>query len=120
MPKILIVDDDISITELIKTVVSMEGFEPTVVNDSMEAMEVATSFNPDVITLDIMMPELSGLELFALLRKDPKFSTTPIIFISAKTDVESRQKALQIGAKGFLTKPFRIDELLNIIRKSLA
>jgi DNA-binding response OmpR family regulator len=119
MPKILIVDDDITITELIKTVVRLEGFEPTVVNDSTRAMEAAHSVNPDVITLDIMMPKLSGLELCALLRQDPKFANTPILIISAKVDAASRQKALQAGAKEFITKPFRIDDLLTTIKNSL-
>ena len=116
MPKILIVDDDVPITELIKTVVSMEGFEPTVVNDSTQAIEVANLTNPDVITIDIMMPKLSGLELCALFHKDPKFSDIPVIFISAKVDNESKQKAIQAGAAGFITKPFRIDDLINTIK----
>jgi len=116
MPKILIVDDDAAITELIKTVVSMEGFESTIVNDSTQAIETANLINPDVIVLDIMMPDLSGLELCTLLHKDPKFANTPILFITAKIDVESRQKAIKAGAKGFLTKPFRIDDLLNALK----
>ena len=116
MPKILIVDDDVPITELIKTVVRMEGFEPTVVNDSTKAIEAANLTNPDVITMDIMMPNLSGLELCALFHKNPKFSDIPVLFISAKVDTESKQKAIQAGAKGFVTKPFRIDNLINALR----
>jgi len=120
MPKILIVDDDVTITELMKAVVSMEGFEPTIVNDSTHAIEVIHSVNPDVITLDIMMPKLSGLELCALIREDPKFANIPILIISAKVDLETRQKALQAGAKGFVTKPFRIDDLISTIKNSMA
>ena len=120
MPKILIVDDDVTITELMKAVVSMEGFEPTIVNDSTQAIEAVHLVNPDVITLDIMMPKLSGLELCALIRKDPKFASIPILIISAKVDLETRQKALQAGAKGFITKPFRIDDLINTIKNSMA
>ncbi len=120
MSKILIVDDDVTITELMKAVVSMEGFEPTIVNDSTQVIEVIHSVNPDVITLDIMMPKLSGLELCALIRKDPKFAGVPILIISAKVDLETRQKALQAGAKGFITKPFRIDDLINTIKNSMA
>ena len=120
MPKILIVDDDVTVTELMKAVVSMEGFEPTIVNDSTQAVEAVHAVNPDVITLDIMMPKLSGLELCALICEDPKFAGIPILIVSAKVDLETRQKALQAGAKGFITKPFRIDDLISAIRNSMA
>jgi len=120
MPKILIVDDDVTVTELMKAVVSMEGFEPTIVNDSTRAIEAVHSVNPDVITLDIMMPKLSGLQLCTLIREDPKFANIPILIISAKVDLETRQKAMQAGAKGFITKPFRIDDLINTIKNSMA
>ena len=63
MPKILIVDDDVTITELMKALVKMEGHEPTTVNDSLLAMEIAQVVKPDLITLDLMMPGLSGFEL---------------------------------------------------------
>src|SRR5260221_9981234 len=83
MPKILIVDDDITITELMKALVKMEGHEPTTVNDSLQAMEIAKSVSPDLITLDLMMPGLTGFELCKLLHEDPKFSNTPIVIVSA-------------------------------------
>jgi len=119
MPKILIVDDDPTITELIKSVVSLEGYESAIVNDSTLAMDAALSFSPDVITLDIMMPKLSGLELCELFHKEPKFENIPIVFISAKIDLESKQRALNAGAKGFIPKPFRIEVLLDTIKKLL-
>jgi CheY-like chemotaxis protein len=60
MPKILIVDDDVTITELMKALATMDGHEPTTVNDSLQAVEVANSVQPDLITLDLMMPGLTG------------------------------------------------------------
>jgi DNA-binding response OmpR family regulator len=116
MPKILIVDDDITITELMKALVKMEGHEPTTVNDSLQAMEIAKSVNPDLITLDLMMPGLTGFELCKLLHDDPKFSNTPIVIVSAKDDPESKEQAKQAGATGYLTKPFGLDEFLNKIK----
>ena len=116
MPKILIVDDDITITELMKALATMDGHEPTTVNDSLQAVEVANSVQPDLITLDLMMPGLTGFELCKLLHDDPKFSQTPIIIVSAKDDPESKEQAKQAGAIDYLTKPFGMDDFLKIIK----
>ena len=116
MPKILIVDDDITITELMKVLVTMEGHQPTTVNDSTKAMEVASSVNPDLITLDLMMPGLTGFELCELLHSDPKFKKIPIVIVSAKDDPESKAKALEAGATAYVTKPFASDELMGKIK----
>jgi len=116
MPKILVVDDDVSITELMKLLLKMEGHEPTTVNDSLQAMEIAKSVNPDLITLDLMMPGLTGFELCELLSKDHHFENTPIIIISAKDDLESKEKARQAGAKDYITKPFGTDVFLSTIK----
>lgn len=116
MPKILIVDDDFTITELMKSLVKMDGHEPTTVNDSLQAVEVANSVSPDLITLDLMMPGLNGFELCELLHKDPNFSSVPIIIVSAKDDQESKDKALAAGASDYITKPFGIDDFLNKIK----
>ena len=116
MTKILIVDDDITITELMKALVKMEGHEPTAVNDSLQAMEIAKSLNPDLITLDLMMPGLTGFELCKLLHDDPKFTNTPIVIVSAKDDSESMEQAKQAGATDYLTKPFGLDEFINKIK----
>src|SRR5215213_2662089 len=109
MPKILIVDDDITITELLKTLVKMEGHVPTAVNDSTKAMEIAGSVDPDLITLDLMMPGMTGFELCELLHQDPKFANIPIMIVSAKDDTASKERARQLGAKANLTKPFNVD-----------
>jgi len=116
MPKILIVDDDITITELLKALVKMEGHQPTTVNDSTKAIEVATSVHPDLITLDLMMPGLTGFELCELLHNDPRFANIPIVIISARDDRESKEKAIEMGAKDYITKPFGVDELMNKIK----
>ncbi len=117
MPKILIVDDDVTITELMKALVTMEGHQPTTVNDSLQAMEIANSVNPDLITLDLMMPGLTGFELCQILHDDPKFTNTPIVIISAKDDPESKEKALRAGAKDYITKPFGVDDFINKIKE---
>lgn len=115
MPKILIVDDDVTMTELIKALVKMEGHEPTVVNDSLQTMDVANTVNPDLITLDLMMPGLTGFEVCELLQKDPKLANIPIIIVSAKDDPASKEKAIALGAKDYISKPFGVDTFLEKI-----
>ena len=116
MPKILIVDDDVDITEFMKALVSMGGHQPTTVNDSTKAIEVANSMHPDLITLDLMMPGLNGFELCELLHNDPEFANIPIVIISARDDHESKEKALEAGAKDYITKPFGVDDLMHKIK----
>jgi DNA-binding response OmpR family regulator len=120
MAKILIVDDDALITGLMQSLVSIDRHEPFVVNDSTDAMNVAKSVNPDLITLDLMMPHLNGFDLCALLRADPQFARTPIIIISAKEDAQSRKMAFSMGATEYLNKPFNIDEFLHMIKRLTA
>jgi DNA-binding response OmpR family regulator len=120
MAKILIVDDDVLITTLMQSLVGIDKHEPFVVNDSTEAMSAAKSFQPNLITLDLMMPHLSGFDLCAMFRADPQFAQTPIVIISAKEDSESRHKALSLGASEYLNKPFNIDEFLGTLRRLTA
>jgi len=115
MAKILIVDDDVSATELIKKLLSLEGFETTAVNDSTKAIEVTGSIKPDLILLDLMMPDINGFELCEILQKDPNFSQIPIIILTALDDSKSRAAALNAGAKDYITKPFRSKELAQRI-----
>jgi len=116
MPKILIVDDDITITELMKALVKMEGHEPTAVNDSLQAMEIAKSLNPDLITLDLMMPGLTGFELCKLLHDDQNSRTHRSLSSAQKMTRKARNKAIQAGAIDYLTKPFGLDEFINKIK----
>jgi DNA-binding response OmpR family regulator len=117
MAKILIVDDDILITGLMQTLVNMDGNEAVIVNDSLEAVETAVATQPDLITLDLMMPGLSGYDICQLLRADPRFDKTPIIVISAKEDTQSKEKAIKLGATEYITKPFDIDHFIKTIKK---
>jgi len=117
MAKILIVDDDFLITGLMQSLVTMEKHEAIIVNDSSEAMEVALSTEPDLITLDLMMPHLSGYDICQLLRAEPKFKQTPIIIISAKEDTQSKEMAFKLGATEYITKPFDIDHFLKTIHR---
>jgi len=120
MKKLLIVDDDVAITELMKALVKMEGFNATVVNDSLLAVETARNVAPDLITLDLMMPGLTGFELCKIFSEDPEFANTPIIIISAKDDPESKRRALAAGAKNYVVKPFLVDDLISAIKSLIS
>ena len=117
MAKILIIDDDATMTELLKTLVLMEGHAPTAVNDSTKAMDIAGAVQPDLITLDLMMPGLSGFTLCELLHQDPRFAAVPIIIVSARDDAESKLRARKAGAIDYVTKPFDADELIQKIQE---
>lgn len=119
MPKILIVDDDLTITELMKALMMMEGYEPSVVNDSTKALDVAATFQPDLVTMDLMMPGISGFDLCERLRQDPRFAKLPILVVSAKDDPGTKERAMHTGANDYITKPFNIDDLLKRIRALL-
>jgi DNA-binding response OmpR family regulator len=116
MPKILVVDDDIHATTLFKTILTAKGFDAFIVNDSAVAVQTADSTNPDLIILDLMMPEPNGFEVCKMLRADPKYSHTPIVIFTAMGDSESKTLALAAGANEFLTKPFRVEDLMQRIQ----
>jgi len=116
MAKILVVDDDIHATTLFKTLLTAKGYEAVIVNDSATAVDIANSTNPDLIILDLMMPEPNGFEVCKTLRTDPNFSKTPIVIFTAMGDSESKEAAFQAGANEFLTKPFRVEDLMHRIK----
>ena len=120
MAKIMIVDDDLQASGLVERVVKMYKHETAVVNRSTIAMETAHSFHPDLCILDLMMPELNGFELCALLRADPEFAKTPVIVVSAMEDKEAKIKAFSVGVNEYITKPFNIMDLGDKITALLA
>jgi len=116
MTKILIVDDDIQVTKLLGKVLSAEGYETIAVNDSSTAIEVAVSTNPDLVILDLMMPQPDGFKVCRMLREDPNFMYTPILIVTALDDSDSRIVAFGAGANDYLTKPFNLEELTSLTK----
>ncbi len=97
--KILVVDDDVTVTQLLKMLLTMEGHQPAILNDSTKVLEMVNTLDPDLITLDLMMPDLSGFDLCEILHQDPKFTNIPVLIISARDDQESKERAYQAGAR---------------------
>jgi DNA-binding response OmpR family regulator len=120
MTKILIVDDDISATALMEKILKMAGFEITAVNASTKAVQMAFTISPDLILLDIMMPDINGIDLCKTLKSFPEFKQVPIAIVSALTDIGSKRDALNAGAIGFITKPLHIKEFTANINQLLS
>jgi DNA-binding response OmpR family regulator len=116
MNKILIIDDDIDISELISVVLSKEGYETKVFNDGMEAYNDIQNNNYDLILLDIMMPGLSGTELCNKIRDKVN---CPIIFVTAKNTLIDKVLGFEIGGDDYITKPFEIEELVSRVKAHL-
>jgi DNA-binding response OmpR family regulator len=111
MPKIMVVDDDEEFTKLYKEYLKMVGYEAITENRSSRAMELACAEKPDLFVLDLMMPEPTGFQLCRMLRADENFRRTPIIIVTALTDLDSKLVAMGAGANDYITKPFYIDDL---------
>jgi DNA-binding response OmpR family regulator len=113
MPKILIVDDEVEIAELISDVLTDEGFTTKVITDSTKVIDHLSSNNYDLIILDIMMPYVSGKEICIKIRDKV---SCPIIFVTAKTQTHDKVDSFNIGADDYITKPFIIEELIARVK----
>lgn len=119
MTKIMMVDDDKLVTDLLDKLLRSEGYETFAVNDSSKAIELAQVEKPDLILLDLMMPQPDGFRVCRMLRELPEFSNTPIIIVTALDDSDSRAVAFGAGANDYLAKPFHPDELAEKIKAAL-
>mgnify|MGYP000762707391 CR=1 FL=1 len=106
--KILVVDDDANICELLRLYLTKEGYQVTVANDGEEGLEKFNQVKPDMVLLDVMMPGEDG---FAVCRRIRSLTEVPILFLSARTDEAAVLEGLGIGADDYLAKPFRVAEL---------
>src|SRR5438552_3786372 len=106
--RILVVDDDRDVAELVATVLAEAGHEVKTITDSRQAMAAFGEFQPDLVTLDVLMPSVDGISLCLELRRN---SDVPVLFLSAKDDPPDRVVGLRIGADDYLGKPFDNDEL---------
>ena len=110
--KILVVDDEPDVTELVAYNMKAKGFQVETLNDATASIAKARTYHPDLIILDIMMPDLSGIQVCRILRSDPKLAGVPIIFLTAKSESHDRIEGLESGADDYLSKPFSPKELV--------
>lgn len=116
MTKILIVDDDKDISELISVILKKEGIESDIINHPLEVLKRIKIQKYDLILLDIMMPEISGTELCSKIRDDVE---CPIIFLSAKNEIVDKMVGYELGGDDYITKPFNNTELVLKIKSHI-
>lgn len=110
-PVVLIVDDEKAFCTVVAEVLEWEGLVVRQAHSADQALSLLEEIAPDLILTDLMMPEVDGLSFIRRLREDPAWSETPIILVSAWSDPDTLQSALEAGANSCLTKPFSVDVL---------
>jgi DNA-binding response OmpR family regulator len=113
--RILAVDDDVLLSEFYQAVLSLAAMHVKVLNDPTQILEALHSFKPDLILMDMHMPECSGAELAKLIRQNNTYVNIPLIFLSGDGDIDRQVSAIETGADNFLTKPIDPENLISII-----
>ena len=117
--RILVVDDEPDAVELVKFNLKSAGYDVVTAADGAEAIKAARKYSPDLIILDVMLPEMDGLEVCKILRRDPATGKLPIIMLTAKAGEVDRVLGLELGANDYVTKPFSPRELVLRIKNLL-
>ncbi|MFD0862207.1 response regulator transcription factor [Sungkyunkwania multivorans] len=119
MKKILIVDDEPNIVMSLEYTFKKKNFEVYIARDGGEAMQIAKENLPDLILLDIMMPDVDGYETLRQIKDDASLRNTKVVFLSAKNKAADIEKGMQLGADKYLTKPFSVKKLVSEIEELL-
>ena len=121
-PKVLIVDDEVNLTKMLKLNLDETGkYEVMTLNDSTLAIKTIHEFKPDLVMLDVMMPNIQGNEIAELISEDKAIKDTKVIFLTAlvkKSEVPEEDKT--IGGRKFIAKPVKVDELIRVLEEELA
>lgn len=118
-PKVLIVDDEEFFRALVGNGFEREGFAVLQADNGQDAVEIASTELPELILLDLVMPRLLGFEVCQMLRKDERFTNTAIIIMSAKSYKPDMDKAAELGADGYIVKPFDFPDLMTLVREHM-
>ena len=117
--KILVVDDESDVTELLAYHLKAKGFSVEAVNNPNSSIGLARTFLPDLVILDVMMPELNGIQICRMLRADPKLKRVPVIFLTAKAEESDRIQGFETGADDYIPKPFSAKEVVLRVQSIL-
>jgi EAL domain-containing protein (putative c-di-GMP-specific phosphodiesterase class I)/DNA-binding response OmpR family regulator len=117
--KILIVDDDEDILLIVQTILASAGYSAHTASNGREGVEMAREHAPDLILLDVMMPELSGWEVCTTLKNGPETRSIPIVMLTVKSEIRDLITGMQVGADDYITKPFTRRKLLSTVRRLL-
>jgi CheY-like chemotaxis protein len=114
--KILLVDDEAGFAELLKDLLEMDNYEVTTAENGEDGLEKLKSFTPDVIISDVVMPKMSGFEMFRQVKADQSLSTIPFLFITGFQDERVLSEARKIGVFGILRKPIDVEQIENRVK----
>lgn len=117
--KILIVDDSSSNLLLVSNFLESEGFDCTTCVKGREAMAQIAKDQPDLLMLDLMMPDVDGLTILEMIRKSPEHASLPVIIISAVSEGEKRESAERLGVSDYIVKPIEFEAIYNAVAKTL-
>lgn len=120
MTKILIIEDEEGTREGLCDVLRLKGYEVSAASSGFEGLKTAKAFLPSLIICDVMMPDIDGFKLKELVNLDGDLSTTPFIFLTAKSEMEYIRRGMNLGAADYLTKPYKVSEILTIIETRLS
>ncbi len=114
--KVLLAEDEKNVILGVRTCLDAVGYDVEVVEDGEEALNSVKREHPDLILLDLLMPKVDGFEVLKVLKGDEKTSKIPIIVLTAKAEEADRQRAMELGADDYMTKPFKPQELWDVIK----
>lgn len=117
--RVLVIDDEPEITDIINAFLTNAGYEVKIENSSAGAVNLAVKFKPDLILLDIMMPFMDGYEVCAAIKADPAIAGIPVLFLTGKDANDDDGKSFQSGGDLFIKKPFSCERLLQMVKMVL-
>jgi DNA-binding response OmpR family regulator len=115
--RVLVVDDDEVIRQLIAVNLTLEGFDVATAVDGQDCLDKVSAIDPDVITLDVMMPRLDGWVTASQLRRNPDTSAIKVVLITARAQEDDKKRGGEIGVDAYLTKPFDPAEMIRVVRE---
>lgn len=118
-PKVLVIEDEDNIALALDFLMTREGYVPDRIANGGEAMARIRATHPDLVLLDVMLPEISGYEICQSMRMDPSLSDVKILMMTARGSAIERRKGIALGADGFIAKPFELKELRDEVRRLL-
>jgi twitching motility two-component system response regulator PilG len=113
--KVLVIDDSNTIRRSAEIFLKQGGYEVVLAEDGFDALSKVNDHNPDVIFCDILMPRLDGYQTCAIIKRNPRFTNTPVIMLSSKDGLFDKARGRMVGSQDYLTKPFTKDQLLQAV-----
>ncbi|HWV57837.1 MAG TPA: response regulator [Longimicrobiales bacterium] len=117
---ILVVDDDPSALDIVRTYLESEGYEVALARDGKEALAQMEAVHPAIVLLDVMMPGMDGWEVARIIKNHPDYTDVRVIMLTARSDFTDKQEGLRAGADDYIVKPIRLEELGKSVARNLA